>query len=53
MFQQVPITLMDDPIAVLHGLLWFVSALQDTAKIGHIGRYFSAEAMLWDEERQR
>ena len=54
MFQQVPITLIDDPIAVLHGILWFISALQNTAKFGHIGRYYSEESMLlWDEERQR
>ena len=52
--QQVPIALMDAPIAVLEGLSRFVPALQDTAEFGRIGRYYAAESMLvWDEERQR
>ena len=52
--QQVPIALMDGPIAVVEGLSRFVPALQDTAEFGRIGRYYAAESMLvWDEERQR
>ena len=54
MSQQVPIALMDGPIAGLEGLSRFVPALQDTAEFGRIGRYNDAESMLvWDEERQR
>ena len=54
MSQQVPIALMDGPIAVLEGLSRFVPALQDTAEYGRIGRYYAAESRLvWDEERQR
>ena len=54
MSPQVPIALMDGPIAVLVGLSRFVPALQDTAEFGRIGRYNAAESMLvWDEERQR
>ena len=54
MSHQVPIALMDVPIAGLEGLSRFVPALQDTAEFGRIGRYNDAESMLvWDEERQR
>ena len=37
--QQVPIALMDCPIAALEGLSRFVLALQDTAELGLIVRY--------------
>ena len=54
MSQQVPIALMDGPIAGLEGLSRFVLAQQDTVEFGRIGRYYAAESMLvWDEERQR
>ena len=54
MSQQVPIALMDGPIAGLEGLSRFVPALQDTAEFGRIGRYYAAESMLvWGEQRQR
>ena len=53
MSQQVPIALMDGPIACLEGLSRFVPALQDTAEFGRIGRYYATESMLvWDKERQ-
>ena len=52
--QQVPIALMDGPIAVLERLSRLVPAPHDTAEFGRIGRYFAAESMLvLDEERQR
>ena len=51
---QAPIALMDGPIAGLEGLSRFVPALQDSAELVGIGRYYAAESMLvWDEERQR
>ena len=53
MSQQVPIALIDGPIAGQEGLSRFVPALQDTAEFGRIWRYYAAESMLvWDEERQ-
>ena len=52
--QQVPIALMDGPIAGLEGLSRYVPALHDTAEFGHIGCYYAPESLLvWDEALQR
>ena len=52
--QQVPIALMDSPIAVLEGISRFIPAMQDTVEFGRIGPYYAAESMeVWDKERLR
>ena len=45
MSQKVPITLINGVMAVLEQPFLYVPALQDTAELGHIARYYVAESL--------
>ena len=54
MSQTVSITLINGAMAVLEQPFWYVPALQDTAELGHIARYFTAAPLwAWAEACQR